>query len=299
MKILISGSTGFVGTALVPYLEAEGHEVIRLVRRRTAPEGRQVRWNPETGTIYTDGLAGVDAVVHLAGENIAGGRWTAKRKARIRDSRVKGTRLLSQTLARLDPKPKVLVCPSGAGYYGDRGDEVLREKSGPGSDFLAGIVQDWEAAASPAAKAGIRVVNLRFGLVLGSGGGALAKMLMPFKLGLGGRLGSGKQYVSWISLDDALRAYHHALITEALGGPVNTAAPAPVTNAEFTRTLGRALKRPTLLPLPSFALRVLFGELADTLLFSTRMESPKLQNSGFQFHHPDLKTAFTAVLKKR
>jgi hypothetical protein len=237
--------------------------------------------------------------VHLAGENIAGGRWTDGRKARIRDSRIKGTRLLSQTLARLEPKPRVLVCPSGAGYYGDRGDEVLREKSGPGSDFLAGIVQDWEAAASPAAKAGIRVVNLRFGLVLGSGGGALAKMLMPFKLGLGGRLGSGKQYVSWISLDDALRAYHHALITEALGGPVNTAAPAPVTNAEFTRTLGRALKRPTLLPLPSFALRVLFGELADTLLFSTRMESPKLQNSGFQFHHPDLKTAFTAVLKKR
>ena len=298
MNIVITGSTGFIGSALVPLLSREGHSVTRLVRRQPTSGERQVRWGPDTGTIDADGLAGTDAVVHLAGEGIPDRRWTAKQKAKIRDSRVNGTRLLSETLARLDPPPKVLACASAVGYYGDRGDETLREESAPGSDFLAQITRQWEAATEPAAQAGIRVVNLRFGNVLGPNGGLLARVLLPFKLGIGGRLGSGKQYVSWISLEDIVRAIHHILATETLEGPVNVAAPVPVTNAELTKTLGRVLSRPTPFPVPAFALRLIFGELADAVLASARMEPAKLVATGFEFHHPELEGALRAELGK-
>ena len=200
MNVLVTGSTGFIGSALVPFLESEGHTVTRLVRREPSPGKPEVRWDPEAGTIDAGGLAGTEAVVHLAGESLVNGRWNARRKGRILDSRVKGTRLLSETLARLDPLPKVLVSPSTKDRYGDRGDELLREDSGRGSDFLADVIRQWEAATESAAQAGIRVVNSCFGMVLDRSGGGLARMLLPFRLGLGGRLGSGKQYVSWVSL---------------------------------------------------------------------------------------------------
>ena len=296
MNIVVTGSTGFVGSALVPFLADRGHEVTRLVRGQTHHEERHVSWDPERGTIDTVGLEGVDAVVHLAGENITAGRWTESRKGRIRRSRVNGTKLLSDTLTELDSPPRVLVCASASGYYGDKGDEILTEDSGPGTDFLAQTVRDWEAATETAAKAGIRTVTLRSGLVLGPGGGVLARMLPPFRLGLGGNLGSGRQYVSWISLVDALSAIHHVLLTEALSGPLNVASPNAVRNADFTRTLGRVLRRPTFLSVPRLALRVGLGELADSVLSSARLDPSKLIASGFVFRHPHLEDALREVL---
>lgn len=298
MKILVTGSTGFIGSALVPYLEGEGHEIVRLVRRELPGAGAQVLWDSRAGAIDDAGLVGTEAVVHLAGAGIADRRWTKQRKAEIRDSRINGTRLLCQTLATLDPPPRVLACASGSAYYGDRADEVLTEDSTSGSDFLAGVVRDWEASTSEAAEAGIRVVNLRSALILGANGGALPRMLPFFRLGIGGRIGSGRQYVSWISLDDDLRAITHALETDYLQGPVNIVSPGPVTNAEFTKVLGRTLTRPTPFPVPAFALRIIFGEMADTLLVSTRMDSTRLQASGFQCRHADLEGALRAVLAK-
>ena len=297
MHILVSGSTGFIGSALKSFLVKEGHDVTRLVRRELATDDRQVRWDPVAGVIDSQGLAGIDAAVHLAGEPITG-RWTATRKTRIRDSRVKGTRLLSETLARLDPPPQVLVCASAMGYYGDRGAEVLRENSAPGTDFLAGMISEWEAATERAVEAGIRVVNLRLGMVLGKVGGALKKMLLPFKLGVGGSVGSGRQYVSWISLEDVVRAIHHVLNTDSLQGPLNVAAPGVVTNAELTRALGRVLSRPAVMPVPGLLLRILYGEVAETLLFSARMDPGQLQSSGFVFRHPEIEGALRAALGK-
>ena len=235
-------------------------------------------------------------MVHLAGESISAGRWTESRKARIRRSRVNGTKLLSETLAGLDSPPRVLVCASASGYYGDRGDQILTEDSGPCTDFLAQTVRDWEASTKAAAMAGIRTVNLRSGLVLGPGGGVLARMLPLFRLGLGGNLGNGRQYVSWISMVDALSTINHVLLTEALSGPLNVAAPNAVRNEDFTRTLGRVLRRPTFLSVPRLALRVGLGELADSVLSSARLDPSKLTASGFAFRHPHLEDALREVL---
>lgn len=299
MKVLVTGASGLVGSALVPLLTAGGHTVARLVRSPPRPSVAEVQWNPETGIREIASLEGMDAVVHLAGENIAGGRWTAERKARIRDSRVTGTRTLCETLARLARPPKVLVSASAIGYYGDRGGEVLRETSAPGLGFLPEVCRAWEEATEPAAQKGIRVVLLRIGVVLSPAGGALAKMLFPFKLGAGGIIGSGQQYMSWIGLDDIIGAIHHTLMTDALQGPVNVVAPRPVTNRDFTKTLGRVLGRPTLFPLPAFAARLAFGEMADALLLaSTRVEPARLMAANYAFRHPDLEGALRHLLGK-
>ncbi|MBI3328961.1 MAG: TIGR01777 family protein, partial [Nitrospinae bacterium] len=241
MNVVVTGSSGLIGSALVSFLVSGGHRVTRLVRSRARPGDAEVQWDPAAGTLETAGLEGLDAVVHLAGENIAAGRWTAERKARIRDSRVKGTQFLCDTLTRLAQPPKALVCASAIGYYADRGEEILREESPPGLGFLAEVCRAWEAAAAPAAQKGVRVVHLRIGVVLSPAGGALAKMLTPFKMGLGGRVGSGRQYMSWIALDDLVGVIHHALTTDTLQGPVNAVAPRPVTNLEFTTTVGGVL----------------------------------------------------------
>lgn len=297
MKILVTGSTGLIGSALVPFLTTGGHNVVRLVRSKPKPGAAEVYWDPGAGNIDTAGLEGLDAVVHLAGENIAAGRWTTAQKARIRDSRVRGTRLLCESLVRLAQPPKVLVCASATGYYGDRGEEVLQEESPPGSGFLAEVCRAWEAATEPAVQRATRVVHLRIGVVLSRAGGALAKMLLPFRLGAGGTLGSGKQYWSWIALDDVVGAIHHALMTDALQGPVNVVAPHAVTNREFTKTLGSVLARPTLFPMPGFAVRLAFGEMADDLLLaSTRVEPKQLLATGYAFRYPKLEDALRHLL---
>ena len=300
MNILVTGSTGFIGSALVSSFTNSGHTVTRLVRGQVTQGAQELVWDPVSGAIDREGLAlaEVEAVVHLAGESIAG-RWTAQRKARILDSRVQGTRFLSETLVGLDQPPEVLACASAKDYYGDRGNETVREDSAPGTDFLADVISKWEAAAATAAQGGIRVVNLRFGMVLDPAGGALARMLTPFRLCLGGRLGSGRQHVSWVSLIDALGAISHVLATDSIEGSVNVAAPGDVTNAEFARLLGRVLSRPTLFPMPPFALRAMFGEVAGTLLASVRMDPGKLLASGFTFQHPQLEDALRSALRKR
>jgi uncharacterized protein len=299
MHVLVTGSTGLVGSTLVPFLTTAGHQVTRLVRTTPRPGQAAVYWHPEVGSIATPGLEGMDAVVHLAGENIAAGRWSSEKKARIRDSRVQGTRVLCDALAQLVDPPKVLVSASAIGYYGDRGAEVLREQSRPGRDFLADVCRAWEAATAAAAQRRIRVVNLRIGIVLSAAGGALAKMLFPFKMGAGGSIGSGQQYMSWIALDDLIGVIHHVLLTDSLQGPVNAVAPHPVTNSEFTRTLGRVLRRPTLVPLPAFAARAAFGEMADALLLaSTRVEPARLKDAHYAFRYPELEGALRHVLGK-
>lgn len=298
MNVLVTGSSGLVGSSLVPLLESQGHRVVRLVRNQPGGDA-EVRWDPGAGTIDTAGLQGVEGVVHLAGENIAEGRWTEEKKARIRSSREAGTRLLAESLAGLENPPRVLVSASAIGYYGDRGDETLSEESPPGEGFLSETCLAWEAAAKPAADAGIRVVHPRIGIVLSADGGALAKMLFPFKMGVGGVLGSGNQYMSWIAIDDLVEIIGHALVTDALRGPVNAVAPAAATNREFTKTLGRVLVRPTLLPMPGFAARLAFGEMADALLLaSTRVAPARLEQSGYSFRYPQLEGALRHVLGK-
>jgi hypothetical protein len=297
MDVLVSGASGLVGSALVPFLTTGGAHVIRLVRSTPRPGAAEVYWAPEAGSIATPGLEALDAVVHLAGENIATGRWSPEKKASIRHSRVQGTRLLCEALAQLARPPAVLVSASAIGYYGNRGTEVLREQSCAGTDFLAQVCRDWEAATAPAIEHGIRVVHLRIGVVLSPAGGALARMLVPFKLGLGGVIGTGQQYMSWIAIDDLVGAIHHALSTTTLQGPVNAVAPQAVTNREFTRTLGRVLGRPTLLPMPAFAARLAFGEMADALLLaSTRVEPARLLETGYTFRAPDLEGALRYLL---
>jgi uncharacterized protein (TIGR01777 family) len=297
MHILLTGSSGLIGSALAPALRAEGHRVTRLVRQMPRAAEDRIFWDPAAGILDAPSLEGFDAVVHLAGENIAGGRWTATRKARIRDSRVQGTKLLADRLAQIKQPPAVFVSASAVGYYGDRGDEVLTEESAPGSNFLAGLCREWEAATEPAAQGGIRVVLLRTGVVLSAKGGALAKMLFPFRMGVGGVLGSGKQYLSWISIGDHVRVIIHALRNDSLRGPVNAVAPNPSTNAEFTKALGRALGRPTVLPMPAFAARLAFGEMADeALLASARVVPGKLLASRFVFRHPDIDSALRELL---
>ena len=297
MRIAITGSTGMVATALLPILRRAGHEVIPVVRDKG--KAGSIYWDPSIGEIDTASLEGIDATVHLAGENIASGRWTAAKKKRIQDSRVKGTRLISESLARLQRLPKVIVSASAIGYYGDRGKEVLREDSTPGQGFLSQVCREWEAATDPAARKGIRVIHLRFGIILSSRGGALSKMLLPFKMGVGGRIGSGNQYMSWISLDDVCGVILHCMETTGLQGAVNTVSPTPVTNAEFTRALGRALSRPAIFPLPAFAARIVLGEMADDLLLSSaRVDPVKLQATRYRFRHTDLEPTLKYLLGK-
>lgn len=295
--IAVSGSAGLIGRPLVRLLVERGHDVRRLVRDRSWAAPGDVYWNPATSELDVAALEGADAVVHLAGENIAGGRWTAARKAAIRDSRVRGTTLLCEGLAQLARPPRVLIAASAVGYYGDGGDAVLKEQSAAGTGFLADVTREWEAATQPASQAGVRVVNLRTGMVLARAGGALPRMLTPFKLGLGGRVGSGRQYMSWIALRDLLGAIEYLLFADDISGPVNAVAPTPVTNKEFTRTLGRVLRRPTILPLPAFAVRVLFGQMGrELLLASTRAVPQRLLTGGFSFGHPRLEEALRAEL---
>lgn len=297
LRILVTGSHGLVGTALVPSLTASGHQVSRLIRSATSPESSDVFWDPGQGTIEAGRLEGVEAVIHLAGESIAAGRWTTQRKERIRISRLQGTRLLCETLAAMAHPPKMLVSASAIGYYGDRGEELLREDSPPGTGFLAEVCRAWEAATEPAIRRGIRVILCRMGVILSPAGGALGKMLLPFRLGLGGRLGSGQQVMSWIALDDVVGAIHHAMVTERLHGPVNLVAPQPVTNQAFTTMLGRVLHRPTMAPVPAFALRLLLGELADcALLASARVQPTQLVEAGYAFRYPELEAALRHLL---
>jgi uncharacterized protein (TIGR01777 family) len=299
MNILITGSTGMIGTALIDFLKARGHRVTRLVRALAHISEPVVRWDPSAGVLPANEIEGCEAAVHLAGESIAGGRWTKAQKAKIRDSRVQGTMLLAETLAKLKQPPKVLVSASAIGFYGHRGDEALREESAHGTGFLPATCLEWEKAADPARQKGIRVVHPRFGIILSPKGGALAKMLLPFKLGVGGIIGNGKQYWSWVALDDVIGAIHHAIITESVVGPMNVVAPRAVTNHEFTKTLGRALSRPTIFPLPAFAARLVLGEMADELLLaSARIEPAKLLATGYKFHHTELEKALRDLLGK-
>ena len=295
MKILVAGSSGLIGTALCSRLEREGHEVVRLVRRQ--PAHGELRWDPEAGALEQEGLEGIEAAVHLGGRNIVAGRWTATFKAQLRQSRVQTTQLLATRLAGLAAPPRVLVCASAVGIYGNRRDEELDEASDTGEGFLAELGRAWDGASAVAAEAGIRVVQARLGIVLSRRGGALAKMLLPFRLGVGGKIGDGRQYVSWISLEDAVAALIYAVENDALRGPVNLTAPQPVTNAELTRTLGRVLRRPTLLPLPAFAAKLLLGELAEEgLLASQRVRPTRLLEAGFEFAYPELEGALRHAL---
>jgi uncharacterized protein (TIGR01777 family) len=290
--VLVTGASGLVGTALTHFLTTGGHTVVPLVRSPGSGDRRRPHWDPAAGTIDTASLEGIDAVVHLAGENIAGGRWTPARKARIRESRVQGTRLLAEALARLTQPPQVLVSASAVGYYGSRGDESVTEESEPGLGFLAEVCRAWEAATAPAAQRGIRVVHARLGVVLSLRGGALAKLLPPFRAGLGGKVGTGRQFMSWVHVDDAVGAVHHALMDGSLAGAVNVTAPDPVTNLEFTRALGRVLVRPTLAPLPATPARLLFGEMADALLLEgVRALPARLEAGGYRFRHPRVEDA--------
>lgn len=300
MKILISGSSGLIGTALSSALRDKGHTIARLVRRSADNSKREVYWDPERSSLDKSPLVDIvpDVVINLAGESIAEGRWNERKKAAIRNSRVNGTRVLAQALASLEKKPKVLINASAVGIYGDRGDEILFENSAPGHNFLAKVCEDWEAATEPAKKAGIRVVCVRTAVVLSKKGGALKKMLLPFKFGLGGRLGSGRQYFSWITLDDIVQAYLFAMEHPEISGPINASAPHPVTNKQYTKALGKALHRPTLFSIPASTLRMLFGELADEgLLASERVMPGVLEKAGFKFQHAEVLPALRAILK--
>lgn len=298
MKILISGSHGLVGTALIERLQSAGHEISRLVRHYPGSED-EIEWSPDRYSIQIARLEGFDAVFNLAGESIAEGRWTDEKKHRIRESRVKGTKLLGDALANLAQPPQTFICASAIGYYGNRGDEVLTEKSSSGNDFLSEVCREWEEATALATEKGIRVVNARFGVILDKNGGALAKMLPPFRMGIGGRIGSGKQWMSWIALDDVIGALQFALGNDSLEGPTNFVAPNPVRNSEFTKLLGRALSRPTFFPIPAFGVRLLFGEMADALLLaSQRVQPDKLNAAGYGFQYSELEKALPHVLNK-
>ncbi|HET9409135.1 MAG TPA: TIGR01777 family oxidoreductase [Candidatus Sulfotelmatobacter sp.] len=308
-RILVSGVSGPIGGALVPSLKANGARVARLTRGNgnrsgagssTAGHGSnheeaRISWDPAK-PITPEAVSGFQAVIHLAGETIVG-RWTEAKKARIRDSRIEGTRHLAEALALASEKPQVFVCSSAIGYYGNRGDEILKEDSSPGEGFLPQVCQEWEAATDPAAQAGIRTVQMRTGVVLTRHGGALGKMLLPFKLGVGGNVGSGRQWMSWIDIEDMVGAIHHILNNDLLHGPVNMVAPKPVTNAEFTKTLGNVLSRPTIFPLPEFAVKTVFGQMGEeVLLWSERVEPTKLIMNGYPFRFRELRTSLRHVL---
>jgi uncharacterized protein (TIGR01777 family) len=294
MRILVTGASGLVGSALVPALSAAGHTVVRAVRGSPVPG--EVAWDPAAGRMDAASLEGTDAVVHLAGENIAG-RWTKEKKERIRASRVDGTSLVARAIAATKTRPRVLVAASAVGWYGDRGDEALDESSARGTGFLPDVCEAWERASDAARDAGVRVVHLRFGVVLSPKGGALARMLTPFKLGVGGVIGSGRQWMPLVSIDDLVAAALHVLAHGDLAGPVNVCTPTQATNRDFTKALGRALGRPTVFPMPAFAARLAFGEMADGLLLASARVAPKrLLASGFAFRHADAESALRHVL---
>jgi uncharacterized protein len=294
-KVLVSGVSGPIGAALFPSFRASGWSVIRLVRGQTANEN-QIGWDPEK-PIAPEMVSGFDAVVHLAGESIFG-RWTESKKEKILNSRVRGTLHLAQALAQAEEKPRVFICGSAIGYYGNRGDELLREESAPGTGFLAQVCQEWEEATTPAVQADIRTAHLRTGIVLSPKGGALGAMLLPFKLGLGGRIGNGKQWMSWIHVQDVVGAIHHILKTDLMQGAVNLVAPKPVMNGEFVKTLASVLSRPAILPMPEFAVKGVFGEMGEEMLLaSQKVEPGKLISSGYPFRHRDLRASLEALLK--
>ncbi len=294
VKIAVSGASGLIGSALVPALESRGHHVLRIVRGDVRRAG-EISWDPTAGVLDAVKLAGVEAIVNLSGENI-GQRWTGSRRREILDSRVRTTDLLTRTAAGLDPRPSVYVSASAVGFYGDRGDEILTEESGPGTGFLPDVVRAWEAAADPAREAGIRVGHFRHGIVLSKTGGALQRMLLPFKLGAGGRVGDGKQWWSWVAMNDVVAAYARALESD-LAGAMNLTAPNPVTNEQFTKALGSALRRPTVLPAPRFAMRGIFGEMGETMLLGSQRVLPaRLLDAGFEFAAPTVDVGLERAL---
>jgi uncharacterized protein (TIGR01777 family) len=302
MRVLVSGSTGFLGTALIAALEKNRHTIARLVRPETGRSvasgaaEQNIRWDPVAGEFDAAAAEGADALVHLSGASIAGGRWNASRKKLLRTSRVDATRHLMGALSKLQRPPKVIVAASAVGYYGNRGDEILTETSAPGSDFLAGVCREWEAETARGADFGARVVNLRFGVVLAAHGGALPQMALPFKLGAGGRIGSGGQWISWVTLAEVISMIQFAIVTSQLTGPANAVSPNPVRNSEFTRALAKALHRPALFPAPAFALRLALGEVADALLLSSQRVMPsKIEQSGYKFADPDLAGALAKI----
>lgn len=305
MRILVSGSTGFLGTALVETLETEHHSVARLVRPGTSPKSaaatnaQNIPWDPVAGQFDSAGAEGADALVHLAGASIAGGRWNAARKKLLRTSRIDATRHLIGALAKLQRPPRVIVAASAIGYYGTRGDELLTETCAPGNDFLAGLCREWEAETARGAEFGARAVSLRFGIILAAHGGALPRMALPFKFGAGGRLGDGRQWMSWLTLAETVRIVQFALTAQALAGPVNAVSPNPVRNGEFTRVLAKTLHRPALFPAPAFALRLALGEMADALLLvSQRVMPSRLSEAGYSFLQPALAGALAEVFHK-
>ena len=297
LKIAIAGSSGFIGTHLVGHLESQGRKVYRLVRYQPYRSTTEIHWNHVEGTINSASIDGLDVVINLAGLSLSSGKWTAKNKEIMRGSRVDGTRFLAESIAKLKNPPKLFIAASAIGYYGNRGDEILKEDGRPGEGFLSDLCIDWEESAKPASDAGIRVINLRTSIVLDKNGGALLKMLTTFKLGVGGKIGSGKQYMSWITIFDHVRAIEHIIGNESISGPVNLTSPNPVTNAEFTKTLGRVLRRPTMMPLPAFAIDLMFGEMGRTLLLGSQRVIPEvLSKSGFVFESPDLESGLNRVL---
>jgi uncharacterized protein len=292
MKILLSGSSGFVGSALCDFLIKQGHDVFSLVRKKPQTSNSEIYWDIKSREIELEKIEGIEVVVHLAGANISSRRWSKSYKRELYESRIKGTSFLVDSLGRLNSPPKTLIVASAIGYYGDQGSAVLNESSGVGGSFLAQLCNDWEQEANKASTLGIRVINTRLGLVIGKGGGALSKMLLPFKLGLGGRLATGSQYMSWISLEDVIRTFEFLINNYNLSGPINIVSPNPVTNLEFTKTLGRVVRRPTLFSVPAFAIRLLFGEMGDELLLSSARVYPKqLLDVGFTFKHETIEKA--------
>lgn len=298
LTVSVTGASGLVGSELSALLRSAGHSVVPMTRKPSVGSENAIVWDPAKGVLNPKQLESVDAVVHLAGENIAGGRWTTALKERIRRSRVEGTRALVQSLSEVQNRPKVLVCASAIGFYGDRGDELLTETSAAGSGFLADVCAAWESEAMSATKLGVRVVSLRLGVVLSQKGGALAKMMLPFKMGVGGVIGSGKQYWSWIGLHDLVRSIVFCLERETINGPVNAVSPKALNNHDFTKVVGAVLHRPTIVPMPAFVAKIMLGEMAEALLLSSAHVRPeKLQAHGFQFEFPDLKSCLEHELK--
>lgn len=305
MRILVSGSTGFLGMALVESLEGQGHTIARLVRPGVArkdiarDDSQAVAWDPVAGRFDAGAAEGADALIHLAGASIAGGRWNGSRKELLRTSRIDATRHLIGVVAKLQRPPRVIVAASAVGYYGSRGDETLTEASAPGNDLLAGLCREWETEAARGAEFDARVLNLRFGVILAAHGGALAQMALPFKLGAGGRLGDGRQWMSWLTLREAVSIIQFALATPGLAGPINAVTPNPVQNKEFTSVLAKTLHRPALFPAPAFVLRLALGEMADALLLSSQKVIPsKLTAAGYPFLQPSLASALVEVFRK-
>jgi len=295
LNVAITGSSGFIGSSLVSFLSEKKVTVIKILRKN--PKDNDISWRPEDGDWNSAFAGGIDGIVHLAGENVASGRWTRVKKEKIRNSRIEGTRKLCEHILKLPTPPSVFVCASAIGYYGNRGMEFLNEISSRGSGFLPDVCLGWRGATETESKAGIRVVNVRFGIVLSKDGGALAKMLTPFKMGMGGKIGSGTQYMSWVAMDDVTGAIYHTLVTDSLKGPVNVTAPNPVTNKEFTNILGKVINRPAVMPMPAFAAKLAFGEMAkDLLLASTKVAPKRLSDSGYEFQYPELEPALKHIL---